>query len=136
MPVRRLLCAVLGRTVSLLPDFCIPKRQFGLAVFLEFLERLIDGASLRGALSAARGEPSGHSVAQSLVRGFLAGRAAILAYLATCARRVVEPPSRVSPRRRDLARLLAGLTAGGASRHEALCERAAGLHRHSGTALA
>ncbi|MCK4306100.1 MAG: hypothetical protein KAY24_17805 [Candidatus Eisenbacteria sp.] len=49
--VLRLLCPRLGRSVSLLPAFCLPHRQYGAAVLGRFLKaRLLLGATLGAAL--------------------------------------------------------------------------------------
>ncbi|MEM7202550.1 MAG: DUF6431 domain-containing protein [Planctomycetota bacterium] len=37
VPVRRLLCTRVRKTVSLLPDFCLPRRQHGPAILGTFL---------------------------------------------------------------------------------------------------
>ena len=71
IPVRRLRCQVTGRTVSLLPAFCIPRRQHGPGVLGLFLVCLfLRGMTLLGALQRARGEAPSHGVAQGLRDGF------------------------------------------------------------------
>ena len=70
--VQRLLCPQVGRTVSLLPDFCLPRRQHGPAILGCFLEGLlIQGLTLLGALRRVRRDAPGHSVAQTLRNGFI-----------------------------------------------------------------
>ena len=52
--VRRYLCRLCKRTVSLLPEFALPYLRFGLSVISLFLvARLLKGQSLRGAAGAA-----------------------------------------------------------------------------------
>jgi Domain of unknown function (DUF6431) len=52
--VRRYLCRVCQRTVSLLPEFALPYLRFGIAVISFFLvARLLEGRSLREAAGAA-----------------------------------------------------------------------------------
>lgn len=70
IPIRRLYCRHARRTVSLLPDFCIPRRQCGPGVLEFFLRAYVMGASLVRALRMARGEANWHSAAQSLLQGF------------------------------------------------------------------
>jgi hypothetical protein len=108
IPVRRLLCARVGRTVSLLPDFCLPRRQHGAGVLGLFLHGRVAGLSLLAALCRARGECGPwHSVAQSLERGFLAREDRIRAYLSRLRARLREP-GRAGPQRR-LCSLVLGL---------------------------
>jgi len=38
IPIQRLLCARKGKTVSLLPDFCLPRRQHGPSILGLFLQ--------------------------------------------------------------------------------------------------
>ena len=72
--VLRLLCAVARRTISLFPNFCIPRRQHGPAVLGLFLEALVlTGLTLVAAMKVARPDaPSNHSLPQSLLGGFMA----------------------------------------------------------------
>ena len=71
IPVRRLRCRATGRTVSLLPAFCIPRRQHGPGVLGLFLVHLfLRGMTLMESLRLARGEAPSHAVAQSLRDGF------------------------------------------------------------------
>ncbi len=71
IPVRRLRCGLRGKTVSLLPDFCMPRRQHGPAVLGLFLVYLfLRGLTLSESLRRARGEVPSHSVAQALRDGF------------------------------------------------------------------
>jgi hypothetical protein len=70
--VRRLLCPVVRRTVSLLPDFCLPKRQHGPEIVGLFLVGyLLNGLSLVMAMRRARPDaPLGHSLPQALLAAF------------------------------------------------------------------
>lgn len=100
LPVQRLLCAHTGKTVSLLPDFAIPRRQHGPVILGTFLAGYASGRPLVVAFRAARPGAQGHSVAQSLLKGFLSRAGPIRAYLARLRARAVEtPPSATGPRR-------------------------------------
>jgi hypothetical protein len=112
IPVRRLYCPRVRRTVSLLPDFCIPRRQHGPAILALFLKFLLAGAGLLQALRQVRQEAPCHAVAQSLRDGFGRRAVHIRAYLAQRHRRVIEPPEKVPKDRRRLAELFFGLVAG------------------------
>jgi hypothetical protein len=81
--VRRLRCARVGRTVSLLPDFCLPGRQHGAGVVGRFLVyHVLEGCSLVAALDRARGGAGAHSVAQALRDGFRSRAGRLWTYLA------------------------------------------------------
>lgn len=110
IPVRRLLCVVVGRTVSLLPDFCLPRRQHGPEILGVFLHaRTVLGLALGAALRRARADATGHSVAQALISGFLRRAERIRAYLAALRPRAPRLPSGVPRSRRELASLVLGL---------------------------
>ena len=109
--VRRLLCAVTGRTMSLLPDFCLPRRQHGPEILGCFLSGIVRGARVSSALQRVR-RRAGHAVAQALLRGFLGRRAFVLEYLASCRARAPTPQQETRPQWRDLALLVGGLCAG------------------------
>lgn len=80
--VVRLLCIYRGSTVSLLPDFCMPRRQHGPAIICLFLIYLfIEGLSLHCALGRIRPDTCCHSTGQSLRDGFLRKGEQIDAYL-------------------------------------------------------
>jgi len=128
LPIRRLLCARTGRTVSLLPDFCLPRRQHGPAIVGTFLSRYAEGAPLLAALRAARPDAPGHSVAQSLRRGFLTRAGPIRVYLARLRAQVLEPPPSPTGRRREVAALLVGLCHGIATAAEAFVHHGVDLH--------
>ena len=111
--VLRLLCPRQGRTVSLLPDFCLPRRQHGPGLLGLFLAALLNGSSLLKALQRARsGGAPGHSVAQVLLKAFLARRHHLQAYLAGLRTRAVEVAPAVPEARRPLAQLVLGLLEG------------------------
>lgn len=126
--VRRLLCARTGRTVSLLPDFCLPRRQHGPAIVGAFLSRYSAGDPLLTALRAVRPDAPGHSVAQALRRGFLSRAGPIRTYLARCRHRALEPPSSPSGRRREVAALLVGLCHGFATAAAAFVHHGVEMH--------
>lgn len=128
IPVRRLLCARVGRTVSLLPDFCIPRRQHGPAILGTFLSRYAEGTALTAALRAARPDAPGHSVAQSLRRGFLARGGRIRTYLARLRARTPEPPVSPVGFRGEVRTLLAALCLGFVTAAEAFVHHGVGLH--------
>jgi len=134
--VRRLLCARRGKTVSLLPDFCLPRRQHGPAIAGTFLSGYAEGGTLLAALRAVRPDAGGHSVAQSLRKGFLARAGPIRAYLAGLRARAIEPPSTSSGRRREVAALLVGLCHGFAAAAEAFVHHGVGLHAMAQIGLA
>lgn len=112
--VRRLVCAVSGRTVSLLPDFCLPRRQHGPGILGVFLKAFISGHSLVESLKQARPDvvENSHSVPQSLVRGFLSRSHQLRAYLAARAPRLPPVPRAIPAQRRVLALLVQGLLDG------------------------
>ena len=112
LPVRRLYCPRVRRTVSLLPDFCTPRRQYGPAVLALFLKLFLAGACLLEALRNVRRDAPSHGVAQSLRDGFLGRAVQIRVYLARRRHRAVEPPEQIRKDRRRLAELFFGLAAG------------------------
>lgn len=128
VPVRRLLCARVGRTVSLLPDFCIPRRQHGPAILGTFLTGYAAGKALTAALRTARSDATGHSVAQSLRTGFLAHGGRIRAYLAQVRARALEPPPSAAGFRGEVRALLAELCHGFAQAAVAFVHHGIGLH--------
>lgn len=134
--VRRLLCARRGRTVSLLPEFCLPRRQHGPAILATFLQALVQGSSLLEALRQARVEVVSHSVAQSLVRGFLSRRTELLVYLGGLRARAPDPAISRGGDRWGLASLVDGLCQGYEDPARAFEVRARGFHDCFGLGLA
>jgi len=128
IPVRRLLCARVRKTVSLLPDFCIPRRQHGPAILGTFLAGYAEGKPLTAALRTTRPDAQGHSVAQSLRKGFLARSGRIRAYLARLRARAVEPPSSAPGFRGEVRALLVALCLDFAKAAEAFVHHGVGLH--------
>jgi hypothetical protein len=110
--VRRLCCAVTGKTVSLLPDFCLPRRQHGPGILGIFLQAFISGHTLLESMRQARADVVGHSVPQSLVRGFLSRGHPLRAYLAARSPRQPPVPPAMPAQRRILALLVQGLLDG------------------------
>ena len=106
IPVLRLLCPHAGRTVSLLPDFCLPRRQHGPGILGVFLASFIRGLSLLQALRTARPDAPGYSTCQALRDGFLRRKPKILAYLATFVPHLPPCPSSIPGNRREIARLV------------------------------
>lgn len=136
VPICRLLCARTGKTVSLLPDFCLPRRQHGPAIVGAFLSGYAEGGTLLAALREARADAAGHSVAQSLRQGFLARAGPIRAYLARLRARAIDPPTSACGRRREVAALLVGLCHGFAAAAEAFVHHGVGLHAMAQIGLA
>lgn len=136
VPIRRLLCVHVGRTVSLLPDFCVPRRQHGPAILGAFLAGYAQGEPMLTALRAVRPDTPGHSVAQSLCEGFLARAGPIRTYLARLRARALEPPQSVVGRRREVAALLVGLCHGFATAAAAFLRHGVALHAALQVALA
>jgi len=69
--VRRYLCRLCRRTVSLLPDFALPWLRFSLSVISLFLlARLIQGVSLAAAALAASQKAMPHQRGQFWIRRF------------------------------------------------------------------
>jgi hypothetical protein len=128
VPVRRLLCVHTGRTVSLLPDFCIPRRQHGAGIVGTFLAGYAEGKPLLAALRAVRPDAPGHSVAQSLRRGFLARAGRIRTFLASLRARAIEPPPLAPGVRREVSVLLGALCVGFVKAAEAFVHHGVGLH--------
>lgn len=126
--VQRLLCAHVGQTVSLLPDFCIPRRQHGPAILGALLSDYAAGKSLTAALRAARSEAPGHSVAQSLRAGFLLRDGRIRTYLAAVRARVLEPPPQSPDARGRVRALLVALCSGFTQAVSAFVHHGVGLH--------
>ncbi len=124
--VRRFLCPHVLRTVSLLPDFCLPRRQYGpeaLGLLLNFFALL--GLSLLMAFRRLRPEVERHSVPQHLVAGFLLRRPQLTAYVGGLFERSPQPPSGIVGRRLEVARFLVPLcherpSAAAALRHHGL----------------
>jgi hypothetical protein len=70
-PIRRYLCLLCWRTVSLLPEFALPYRRFGISVMGLFLvARLLNGRSLREAARAAAQATMPYQRGQFWVRRF------------------------------------------------------------------
>jgi hypothetical protein len=136
LPVRRLYCPRVRRTVSLLPEFCTPRRQHGPAILALFLKFFLAGACLLEALRNVRREAPCHAVAQSLRDGFLGRSVQIHAYLAQRHRRVVEPPGEVHKDRRRLAELFFGLVAGFKNPQAAFIFHTVTFHEAFGDGLA
>ena len=126
--VLRLLCPHTGRTVSLLPDFCIPRRQHGPLILGPFLAAYASGQSLLAALRLARPDAPSHSVAQSLLRGFLGRATVIRTYIAGLRARAVEHPPATPGRRSDVQPLLVEICVGFATAAIAFLHHGVGLH--------
>ncbi len=112
IPVLRLLCSRKRRTLSLLPDFCLPRRQHSAGLLGLFLLALVRGQSLLSAMREVRPSVPGHSVPQALLRGFLDKAGHLRTYLASLWPRPPVLPLDVPRKRHDLARLVFGLREG------------------------
>jgi hypothetical protein len=78
IPVRRYVCLVCGRTVSLLPQVALPYLRFAIAIIGLFLvARLLQGRTLREAARAASQPKMPYQRGQSWVRRFRAQAAAL-----------------------------------------------------------
>lgn len=83
IPVRRYLCLLCGRTVSLLPQFALPYLRFGIAIVRLFLvARLLEGRKLREAARAALQPHMPYQRGQAWLRRFRAQAAALCLALA------------------------------------------------------
>jgi hypothetical protein len=130
LPIRRLLCVRTGRTVSLLPDFCIPRRQHGPALLGPFLHAvLIQGVALLVALRSLRPGMTCHSVAQSLRNGFARRQPQLRAYLSQTFPRLPEAPASIPPSRRSLAELVLALSQGSSGIAAAFTWHGRSFHR-------
>lgn len=136
IPVHRLLCVSTQKTVSLLPDFCLPRRQHGPSILGVFLHALLEGVDLLRAIKSVRGEVQHHSTAQALLRGFLEKAAKIRSYLAGIRHRVIKPPKAIPPRHRSLGALFHGLLHGFSDPSSAFTFHGLGLHRRFQVGLA
>lgn len=137
IPVRRLFCAHTGRTVSLLPDFCLPRRQHGPAVLGIFLEALIClGLGLLAAIRRARPQVPCRSVAQSLLQGFRVRLPKLRVYVSRLNHRIPEVPDHVPRRHRALAPVFLGMLKGFESTADAVVHHGRGFHDHYQIGLA
>ena len=110
--VLRLLCVVVGRTVSLLPDFCLPLRQHGPEILGPFVYGVgVEGMSLSAALRRQR-RGARHNVACHLWRGFERRVPALQVYAAGFQVRAPTVPDTVAGERRAVAQLVLSLAAG------------------------
>lgn len=122
--IRRLLCPLMRRTVSLLPSFCLPRRYYGPAALGVFLDAYVFALqSLVVALRRVHPQVTHHSVAQSLIAGFLRRQPQLTAFLGGLRLRTPDPPAGLSGRRLAAARLLLPLRQG-------FTDSAAALHHH------
>lgn len=137
IPVRRLRCLFTGRTVSLLPDFCLPRRQHGAAVLGRFLAAfLLTGATLLGALKSVRRKARHHAVAQALLGGFARRADRISAYLAELRPRPLRPPRDVPGPRHMLAAVVLALVHSFPDAASAFVHHGRQLHGRFGVGLA
>lgn len=110
IPVLRLRCPRTHRTVSLLPDFCLPRRQHGPGILGIFVDGVVrHGLGLHAALRSVRAAAMEHSTAQSLMRGFVRRQDALRTYLAGLRARAIPPPVGFEGLRRALAPVVLAL---------------------------
>ena len=133
IPVFRLFCARTGRTVSLLPDFCLPRRQHGPGILGRFLAAYVRGIPLLDALRSVRGDAPSHGVAQSLRDGFLRRLTQLHAYLGPIR---AQPPPEVAPGRRPIALVFYRLIHGFSDVARALVHHGLRFHHTFGVGLA
>jgi len=133
IPVFRLYCVHVGQTVSLLPDFCLPRRQHGPGILGRFLAAFVSGASLLDALRSVREETPSHGVAQSLRDGFLGRLPQLHAYLGP---RCAQPPPEIPPDRRSIALVFFRLIQGFSDAATAIVYHGVRFHRRFGLGIA
>ena len=134
--VMRLYCPQTKQTVSLLPDFCIPRRQHGPQILGAFLDGWIRGKSLLGALRAVRAEAPGHSVAQSLLKGFRNRLGSIRTYVAGVRSRLVESQASIPKERRGVADVVLSMIADAVDAATAFLQHGVGFHKQCRQGLA
>jgi hypothetical protein len=135
--VVRLLCAATGRTIVLLPDFCLPRRQYGPGILGILVHALAKGAKILVALKKACPKAAMvHSLAQTLRDRFLARGTTIRAYLAQKSSRFTPPEAGHTGKRYDVALLVSGLMQGFKDPVAAFSAHARLFHRFCGQGLA
>ena len=133
--VLRFLCPKTGRTVSLLPEFCLPARQVGPGL----LGLLLHGVVIAG-LSVEAAVYQGHlgiapKTAWSLLHRLRSHLGLIGTYLGRALGRIPELPESIPRRDPQFSRLAAALL-GGASPSHALAPHAREFHRQFHRSLA
>jgi hypothetical protein len=137
LPVKRFLCSRTGRTVSLLPDFCLPRRRHGVELVGALLAAVVTlGASLASAFTRLGRPVEGPRTAQALVAGFVARRPRLEAYAARLRRRAPDVPTGLSSYRREVARLFLPLLEGRPSGADALRHHGRRFHAQFGCGIA
>ena len=111
IPILRLLCHATGRTVSLLPDFCLPRRQYGPAVLGLFLHALVIlRLPMLSAFRTAVPGSAARTTARSLRDAFLRNAHRVRSFLYGIRQRHVPAPPGTPAPLRELAGLVRGLT--------------------------
>lgn len=130
IPVIRLICRHTGVTISLLPDFCLPRRQHGPGVLGIFLEALVfGGRTLMQAMRRARPDaPACHSLPQSLLAGFRHRLHKIRAWLFSRQVRAPDPPITPRPWPLEVATTVSALLSLGPDPAEAFTCASRSLH--------
>ena len=136
IPILRLYCPHTKRTVSLLPEFCIPRRQHGPQILGAFLHAWILGASLIGALRSVRHDAPGHSVAQSLLKGFRDRLGSLRTYISQVRSRLVESPESIPSGRRSVADVVLSMIVGAVDAATAFLQHGAPFHQRYRQGLA
>jgi hypothetical protein len=139
--VQRLYCPATGRTVSLLPDFLVPRKQHTAPVIAAFLYAFAWlGLGLAAAVSKATRVYPSRQKGRFWARAIAARGHVIRAYVATQRARVSAPPSDAlllaHPVRRLLYSLLAPLRVGYADLPAAFVHHSRRMHAAHGLALA
>jgi hypothetical protein len=84
IPVRRYLCDICRRTVSLLPEFALPYLRFSVSIISLFLvARLLDGRTLKAAAAAASQPDMPYQRGQFWIRRFRMQAVALCGALVT-----------------------------------------------------
>jgi len=123
--------------VSLLPDFCIPRRQHGPVFLAHFLNAMIVmGLGLVAAYRTFRKEEGTHSTAQGLLHGFASHGPKIQVYLSQWHPRLAEVPDSVPPSRKRLGALFYGITQGIPDLTEAFLHHGDGFYQQYTLGLA
>lgn len=137
--VRRLLCPATGRTVSLLPDFLVPRKLFVAAVIATFLHAFVWLAhSLAAAAGAATGIRPSRQKGRFWCRAVLARAESIRTYAAglpaTAPDTLTAPPA-TDTLRHDLHTLLGPVLAGAPDLAHTFTDHCRRMHDAYGQAL-
>lgn len=112
--VLRLLCSQEDRTVSLLPNFCLPRRQYGIPTLAALITHVVLGGEglHRGARHLHPICPPGPSSVRCLVNGLRRRRLVLSAYVCSVSPRLRDPCRRLTGWRQELEPIVDGLIHG------------------------